>query len=589
MGHVTLDAVNGNIIGGAWNNYATNYLSGINMFNENGAYNQIQFATAYKTAAWDWATQQDLSYYSTELQPGAAIDQEDYLWVTWSHTDWEAGINVLYWDNDRGSIALLDDLVDTVTLNWQLKKVNTLSFRLGNGHLYDPQNLLSTFNIVGQKGRKVTIRIGENIGDYTYWVDQGTYLVDTASMSYTRGRDPILSVNCAGKTIMWRQQQVSVSELYSGSMPDDVIRDILSTHTQWLATEYDIPEFESEHEVFYQWIDKTVWEMIEELCDHFFYAMYEDVDGVFVCREVSLTQAVDHEYSDQLQIMDFSPDDNYSDYTNRVRVIGENNDYTEVLHNEELITSRGGTVGWWTKKTDETVHYSEDDTRQCRNPRLEVIHSPKEYGLLLDQLSTGQGGIEISYVDPYEKYLIVEIQCKDLTTAFVGAVIAFVAIGAFATWCGASIYSTCGWYIWAMALAAALVFYILAAMANYQYEIWARPLGRVKSTIQYEANDIEFQRKLNGEIVTEEITDALCNTVTECRRVAEGNLEMIKAQRSRVNFKKIAHMQDELLDKIKVYHPHSGEGMELIVVGVKRTYTKGEGVFDHVEGWRYKP
>jgi hypothetical protein len=131
--------------------------------------------------------------------------------------------------------------------------------------------------------------------------------------------------------------------------------------------------------------------------------------------------------------------------------------------------------------------------------------------------------------------------------------------------------------------------YILAAMANYQYEIWARPLGRVKTTIQYEANDVEFQQKLNGEIITEEITDPLCNSVTECRRVAEGNIEMIKAQRSRIQFTKLGHLQDELLDKLKVYHPYSNEGMELLVVGLKRTYTKGQGVFDEIDGWRYIP
>jgi hypothetical protein len=589
IGFVAWDPVEGNVIGGAWNDYGTNYLTGINMFNENGAYNQLQYITAYKSATWNWDTQLDLSYYSTELQPSAVIDIANVLWVTWSHTDWVQNQSVLYWDNDIGDINVVDDLVQTVTLNWQLKKVNTVSFNLANGHLYDPQNLLSTLNVVGQKGRKVHVRIGEEIGGYTYWVNQGTFIVDTVRLGYKRGKHPTLSVNCTGKTSLWREQQIPVSTLYSGQMPDDVIRDIIDDLTQWLSTEYSIDVFNNEHSIFYQWIDKTIWNMVEELGDHFFYAMYEDADGIFGMREVSLTQAVDHEYTDQMQLNEFSPDDNYSDYTNRVRVIGETNDYTEVLHNEELITSRGGTVGWWTKKTTETIHFSEDDSRQCRNPRLEIIHSPKEYGLLLDQISSGKGGIKISYVDPYEKYIEVEIEVPDLTAALVGAILAMVLTALGATWCGASLFSTCGPYIWAVALAAALVFYILAAVANYQYEVWARPLGRVKTTIQYEANDVEFQRKLNGEIVTEEITDPLCNSITECRRVAEGNLAMVRAQRSRVSFRKIAHLQDELMDKLKVYHPHSAEGMEMLVVGLKRSYTKGEGVFDQIDGWRYKP
>jgi hypothetical protein len=584
MGFVAWDPTGANVIMGSWNDYVTNYLTGIGMFSENGAYNQLQYINADKAASWVWGSQHDLSYYSNEAYPTAVISPDNTLWAVWNHIDWEAGQNVLYWDNDLGEIDVVDDLIGSVTLNWQLKRVNKLDFKLGNGYLYDPQNLLSTKNVVGQKGRKVHVRIGEHIGGFTYWVNQGTYIVDTIKMSYKRGDEPVLTLSCTGKTSLWRHQQVAVSTLYSGGMPDDVIRDLLDDHTTWLSGDYNIPVFSNEHSIYYQWIDKTLWEIIEELCDHFFYAMFEDADGVFTVRPVSLTQSVDHEYSDQTKVQNFSPDDNYSDYTNRVRVIGESNDYTEVLHDEEMIAARSGTVGWWTKKSDEDVYYSEDGERQCRNPRLEVIHSPEEYGLLLDQLASGDGGIEMIYVDPYEKYVTVEIQVKDLTAAFVGAVIAMLAAAASAWGC-----DYCGPWIVAVAIASSLVMYILAAMANYQYEIWARPLGRVKTTIQYEANDVEFQQKLNGEIITEEITDPLCNSVTECRRVAEGNIEMIKAQRSRIQFTKLGHLQDELLDKLKVYHPYSNEGMELLVVGLKRTYTKGQGVFDEIDGWRYIP
>jgi hypothetical protein len=584
MGFVAWDPTDRNVLMGAWNDYISNYLSGIGMFSENGAYNQLQYITAYKAASWDWDAQQDLSYYTKEAKPTAVVALDDVAWVVWNHIDWEQAQNVLYWDNDLGEIDITDDITGPVTIKWELKRENKLDFKLANGYLYDPQNLLSTKNVVGQKGRKVAVRIGEIISGYNYWVNQGTFIVDTVQLSYKRGDHPVLSLSCTGKTTIWRYQQVAVSALYSGSMPDDVIRDLLDDHTTWLNSDYSIPVFSAEHSLYYQWIDKTLWEIIEEICDHFFYAMFEDADGVFTCRPVSLTQSVDHEYGDDTKLQNFSPDDNYSDYTNRVRVIGESNDYTEVLHDEEMITSRSGTVGWWVKKTTEDIYYDEDGERQCRNPRLEVIHSPKEYGLLLDQLAMGDGGVEITYVDPYEKYITVTIRVKDLTAALVGAIIAMV-VSAWGAW--GCVY--CGPWIVALAIAASLVMYILAAMAQYQYEVWARPLGRVKNTIQYEANDYEMQQKLNGEIITEEITDPLCNSVTECRRVAEGNLAMVKAQRSRIRFTKLAHLQDELLDKIKVYHPYSGEGMELLMVSLERTYTKGEGVFDEIDGWRYIP
>jgi len=585
MTQIAFDPVSEDIIAGSVN--GGNYLEGILMFNASGYYNQLQYITADKQVTWQWDSQFDLSYYNSEIGPSAAIDEDNVLWVTWSHDDWQNNQKVLYWDNDLGDIDVTNDITGSVSLSWELKRINQLSFSLGNAHLYDPQNLLSTKNVVGQKGRKVQVRIGEKIGEYTYWVNQGIFLVDSSKINYSRGKEMVLNLDCKGKTSLWKQKQISVTALYSGSMPDTVITDLIDDFTQFLSTEYNLPTFDDEHGIYYQWLDKTLYEIIEELVDHFFYAMFEDADGIFTCRRVDLEQDVDHEYSDQMQVIDFTPDDSYSDYTNRVRVIGETNDYTEVVHDEEMITSRAGTVGWWVKEKEETIYFSEDQERHCRNPRLEVKHSPKEYGLLLDQLSTGEGGIRISYIDPYESYIEVEIRVADLTAALIGAIVAMIALGAAAITCDYG--KVCGAYMWGLAIAISLILYILAAVAQYQYEVWARPLGRVKTTIQYEANDEELQRKLNGEIVTREFTDPLCNSVTECRRVAEGNLEMLKAQRRRVSFQKITHLQDELLDKIKVYHPYSGEGMEILIVNLKRTYEKGKGVFDKIEGWRYIP
>lgn len=585
MPFVQYDSVTGNIIAGAWNDWALDYHPLI-MFNESGPYYQLQYINGDKTGGgWVWSGQENLSYYTNERNPTAAVDSDDTLWVVWNNVDWQDSQQVLYWDNDGGAINIINNLVGPVTIQWRLKRVNQLDFTLANGQLYDPQNLLSTRRIVGGKGRKVTVRIGENIDGYTYWVNQGTYIVNTVNMDYTRGKMPMLRVSCTGRTSLWKDQQIPVSALYSGEMPDDLLIDLIGDRTAWTSNEYDIPVFDNEHSIYYQWVDKTLWDVVEEIADHFFYAMYEDVDGVFTLRPVSLTQAVDHEYTDSTHLLNFGPDDSFSDYTNQVRVIGESNDYTEVLHNEELITSKSGTVGWWVKKLDEKIYFSEDGSRQCRNPQLVVLHSPKEYGFLLDQLATGDGGVELSYIDPYEKYVKVEIRVKDLTIALAGAIAAMLIIGIASLTC--TLY--CGAYIWALAIAISLIFYILAAVAQYQYEIYARPLGRVKNTIQYEANDLEFQRELNGEIVTQEITDALCYSITECRRVAEGELQMVRAQRSRLAFKKLAHLQDELLDKIKVYHVYSAEPMEVFVVGLKRTYEKGKGVFDDIQGWRYIP
>ncbi len=559
MAFVSYDPVGDNIIAGAWNDWGTNYHSGIIMFNARGEYNQLQYINADKAADYTWAGQQDLSLYSQELYPTAVIDQANILWTIWNKQDWEAGQNILYWGNDAGDISLVDDLTGAVVIDWQLKRVNKLTFKLANGFLYDPQNLLSAKSVVGQKGRKVTVRIGEVIAGFNYWVNQGVFIVDAINMDYQRGQAPILSLNCAGKTGIWKEQELAVSPLYSGSMPDVVIGNLIDKKTQWVPTTYDIPEFDDEHGIYYQWIDKSLWDIIEEICDHFFYAMFEDADGVFRPRKVDLVQAVDHEYADHELIITYTPDDNFSDYTNQVRVIGESRDYIEITHDEEMITSRAGTVGWYTKKKrKETVYFSEDQSRQCRQPRLDVIQSPDEYGLLLDMISSGEGKVVLHKIDPFERYIEVKIDVPDLSAALVGAIIALIAVCATALWCDWS--GSCGYIIFSMGILLAIILYILGAVAHYQYEVHARPLGRVKLTIQAIANDIAFQIKLNGEIVTQEITDPLCETVLECQRVADGNMELVKAQRSRINIKKLAHLQDELLDKIKVYHRLVGRG-----------------------------
>lgn len=583
MAFVAYDAVGSNVIMGSWNDYIEDYLEGVGMFNENGPYNQLQYISADKSTVWAWGDQEDLSYYNTEALPTAVLSPDNVLWVIWNHIDLDW--NVLYWDNDVGQIDISDDLVGSVIISWQLKRLNRLQFSLGNGYLYDPQNLLSTLSKVGQKGRKIHVRIGENIGGYVYWVNQGAFLVDAAKMNYKRGEHPTLQVEALGKTSLWREQQVVVSPLYEGNTPDYIINDILQDYTQLNSSEYDVPVFNSEHSIYYQWIDKSIWQLIEELCDHFFYAMYEDVNGVFTCREVDLEQAVDHEYTDQTQLTGFSPDDAFSNYTNRVRVIGESQDYTEVVHSEEMIISKSGTIGWWVKKTTEDIWFDEDKERQCHNVRLEVIHAPDEYGLLMDQVSSGDGQITVSYRDPYDKYITVDITVPDLTGAVIGLVIAVIGVGYAAIYC----FWHCGPYIMAEAILCSLLFYILAAVAQYQYEVWGMPVGKVKTTIQYEANDIALQRQLNGEIVTEEITDPLCYEVVECRRVSEGNLNMLASQRRRLSFSKLAHLQDELLDKLKVYHPYSGEGMEVLVIGLTRAYTKGKSVIDKMTCWRYIP
>jgi hypothetical protein len=54
--------------------------------------------------------------------------------------------------------------------------------------------------------------------------------------------------------------------------------------------------------------------------------------------------------------------------------------------------------------------------------------------------------------------------------------------------------------------------------------------------------------------------------------------------------KKVAHLQDEDGDTIRVVHPYSGNNLDLFIASLKRTFKKAEpdgegGFFDEVEGW----
>ena len=172
----------------------------------------------------------------------------------------------------------------------------------------------------------------------------------------------------------------------------------------------------------------------------------------------------------------------------------------------------------------------------------------------------------------------------------VGSIIAMVAIGLAAIGCDGFMTGWCGAMIAALAIAASLVMYLLAAVANYQYEIYARPLGEEKQSIEYTSHDYDHQQSIGGRVVRQDIDDPLCYSVVECKRVADGNLGIVQAQRNRVTFKKVAHMQDELLDKVKILHPFSNEEMDVLITSLSRTYSKGSGgaagMWDLIEGWR---
>lgn len=590
--NITLDEENGNVIIGLGIVGAGPTINGVLMFNMSNSFTQVRYLTATKNGSWIWEDHDDIDDLvtsTTSSNPAITVDTDDILWAVWDNLDFSTNLYTPYWDRDLGEVLLADYLVGELRMRWELKKPNELRFSLSHGNLFDPENSYSILRNVVEKGRQIVVEMGEYYYGEAYYENQGVFIVHEAKIEYSLRAYPIIKVKAKSKSSIWQEQHIISTALYSTS-PEALLTGVLTGHAQLSDGDYNIPTFDNTHIIEHQFVDINVWDAVEEIADHWFYNPYDDMDGIFTMVKLDLDKTIDHIYSSNNKLIEFTPDTSHSDFTNSVRVIGETADYVDVLYEEELIDTLAGTIGWWENTKTRTVRYSKDGSneRKCRNPRLHVVQSISFQAPLLDAMDNGEGGEYISEVDVNEQYCIVTIDVPDLTS-FLAASMTALAI-AISSSIACDIEFVCGAAIVATTLAIVLVLYTLMAMANYQYEVYANPIGEEKLSVQYIANDTTHQRNLDGRIVQRDIDDPFCYSVADCSRIAVGNLDIVKAQRRRVCFKKVAHMRDELLDKIRVAHPYSGEVMDIIIVGLTRTYKKGadnlSGMYDEIEGWR---
>jgi hypothetical protein len=131
---------------------------------------------------------------------------------------------------------------------------------------------------------------------------------------------------------------------------------------------------------------------------------------------------------------------------------------------------------------------------------------------------------------------------------------------------------------------------ILASTGNFQYEIWTKPIGtqyRKVQSIPPAGDDTEGQAEM-GFVVEKKINDELCYSAPDCNAVANFEIMVIKAQRNRVTITKMAHLQDEIGDTIRLPHPITGTPVDLYVTELSRKFKKGkDGYFhDEIQGWK---
>jgi hypothetical protein len=556
---------------------------GVRAIPEAGSFNQGHYMLGTLSADWEFTEPLSLSQGLSDLNFAIAIDDTGILWSSWIRKD--LSLYSIKWDKDQADLDLTPFLIGQTSVSWDVENKSSLNFKLSYGHLFDANNSLSAINIYSKKGRPVALRFGEKIDGIDYWQSQGTYYIKTTKVSYGQFSYPSITITCEDRLSMFDGVKIIVSDYYNDHYPEPVIRSLITTYTGLEESDILIDDFDTRHTIWHQIVEKDLEDSMTDILDHFEYFSRMDVNNKVSTRRLkTFVDAVDHVYTLSViqTITDFTPDDNYSSLTNRVIVKSELLDPLEVLYPEELVTSLSGSGGWWEKgHVHETVYFSDDKEKKCRDPRLEVITSIKDFKILWQE----SGGTEsMSFVSPDELYVIITIEFPGLQSMLVVLLAAVIVVGAAASSC--DYWNDCGEYMMAFTILVSAVGYLLGQVATYEYEIYARPLGDVKQTIQGEANDEEFQSFL-GLVSTAEIEDEFCYDVAECQRIAEYELSLVQAQRKRISFTKLAHLQDEVGDIIQIYHPYSKLPLNIFITSLKRYYVSGKsGQFiDTIEGW----
>ena len=519
------------------------------------------------------------------LYPAIAYDPSGSLWSVWNNRNIDTNLEYFSWAKTGLTQDVIDYLVKDypLSISWEVDRPAKVSFTLANGHLFDPTNTLSTYSGLFKKHRLVTIEMGESVGVTEYFQSQGSFLVTGVSMRVTKTEHPIITVTCEDRSTMWGEVIVAATENYGGAAFSTILTDMLESVANMTSVEFSIPSFANLHLLYAQWVDESLYDVIDQLCNHFGIFPHWGTDGVFTFKEFDLAAAVAHVYTDA-KILEWSPQDDSASYINRVTVKSESHVTHEVIYPEERAASMNGTCGWWGGKHDKIIYYSDDKTRTMRYPRLVINLSVKSSSPFL---SLGGGGEEITDVDANEQWCEVTIEQPDMLMWVFALSAIILALAILAATCDGIVFSWCGYFISAIGVLLSILITVLSGVASYDYEIWARPLGNVKQMIQATANDEDFQRDMNGQVIEHTFEDPLCYEPEHCQMVADHEIGIVRAQRSRVQFKKVAHLSDEIGDVIGIQHPFSLQNQNIFIAKLTRIFTYGDsGEFsDSIEGW----
>jgi hypothetical protein len=571
--------------------YGETSWQGLVMFSVHGFMRQSYYSIGTDPGGgWSFATAEQLVQGYLDYDAAAAIEpgSSTSMYVFWNNETVAAEISIK-WDKDGSSLDISPFLAGEVVVTRSIDgKPASIEFPVSHGHLFDPYNLSSLYSIQLKKGRMLTLRFGEDVGGTDYWENQGTFFVTGGKVEFERGQYPVMEVTAEDMRCLWAHSHVYATDIFN-NLPEDIIESVLEDHAGLTVAEMNIPAFDGGTAIDHQWLETTIDEILTQLCNRFSYFFRFDMDGLAHARKISNSASLDHTYADNTKLIRYSPDDSYSDFTNRITVQGQERSFTEVLFEEERIAMVNGTVGWWGCRKEHEVWFSDDKSRRCEHPRMNVLETATSIPFQLAG-NLSESLVEGSIVGLEDRYCVVVVDAPNLIGALavaIGLVGTGLALGDYAPPLGGMTVPV-GKIIEKAGLIMALM--ILGSMANYQIEVWAQPKGEVQRSVQGQWNDTAHQTEINA-VVEQVIQDPLCYSVADCAAVAAFEGMVVQMQRRRVAITKVAHLQDEEGDTIRVVHPYSGQNIDLFITSLIRKFQKAtpggnDGHFlDEIEGW----
>jgi hypothetical protein len=590
---IVYDELTGTIIGGIMYQQNKEWW-GVIALNKYGLLRSNQyFNLTYSGGSWSAGTINQLTDGIADFHAVPVVDpDEDFRYAFWTR---QVGLDYdLYWGREGTELItpyLAGEIKRTIDIEGN---PSTLTFSVARGHLFDPYHQTSLLSPYFQRGAKLYLKFGEDVSGTEYWQDFGTYYVEDISLKFERGDYPILQVTARDLLMFMEDHQGITTEQYTDTYPQYVLLDILETHASLdFGTEINLPAtIENQTKLTMQWVDEDLLTIIEELCDRFGYYWKVGVDGKFTIRYIDDTNPIDHTYSDNTRIINFTPDHKFADWTNQIKIRGETLEEEDQTHAEEPVITSHGTFGWWGYRKTFEHYYSDDKKKRCSDPRM-TKKEDAATSILFDVI----GDCSMYIQSSTETKVVVRVEASDLTSALIAAIASLLGTfiipdGVVVFGFGGSVGVTVPIGSVLRGLAMAVVLDILASIGNYQYEISARPITRSRREFTVVENDLDLQYDM-GRIVTKEWDDPLCYTITQAQWRADREMKYLQWQRKRIAFSKIAHLQDEEGDTIRINHPYTGLQMKIFITKLTRKFrfatrggrSSGGYFIDDIEGW----